>query len=88
LFFCSLFIAVKQKKKLADKEYNNKTDTSSKNSIFNLSYAGIVAFVGMSMVNSTIQIAPIMCLLVIYAAIVCSLLEPYTNSHTPNLFCK
>jgi O-antigen ligase len=76
LFFCSLFIAVKQKKKLADKEYNIKTDTSSKNSIFNLSYAGIVAFVGMSMVNSTIQIAPIMCLLVIYAAIVCSLLEP------------
>ena len=76
LFFCSLFIAVKQKKKLADKEYNIKTETSSKNSIFNLSYAGIVAFVGMSMVNSTIQIAPIMCLLVIYAAIVCSLLEP------------
>jgi len=67
-FFCSLLLALKKREKETVKE--------SKNSLFNLSYAGIFAFIGMSMVNSTIQIVPIMCLLIIYAAIICSTLEP------------
>lgn len=46
------------------------------NSILNLSYSGIVAFVVMSMVNSTIQIVSIMFLLIIYAAIICNSFKP------------
>ncbi|WP_188219432.1 O-antigen ligase family protein [Flavobacterium pokkalii] len=67
-FFGSLLLVVKKREK--------ETVTGCDNSIFNLSYAGIVAFIAMSMVNSTIQMVPIMCLLIIYAAIICSMLEP------------
>lgn len=71
-FFGSLLFAVKQRKEKDSGHPNPKTE----NSRFYLAYAGIVAFVGMSMVNSTMQIVPTMCLLVIYAAIVSSTLEP------------
>lgn len=68
LFLGSLVLAIKKRKK--------EPATRVNNSIFHLSYSGIVAFIVMSMVNSTIQIVPIMCLLIIYAAIICSRLEP------------
>lgn len=78
LFFGSLLSSVKKQKKTEIKEVNPGTGTATamKNSVFHLAYAGVVAFIGMSMVNSTIQIVPIMCLLIIYAAIVCSTLDP------------
>lgn len=73
LFFGSLLFAVKQRKK-TDGERPN--DPEAKNSFFNISYAGVIAFIVMSMVNSTIQIIPIMALLIIYAGIICSTLKP------------
>ncbi|MGO4772849.1 O-antigen ligase family protein [Flavobacterium sp. W22_SRS_FK3] len=73
LFFGSLLFAVKSRAKT---EVEKSDDVESKNSYFNISYAGIVAFIGVSMVNSTIQIIPIMTLLIIYAAIICSMLKP------------
>ena len=73
LFFGSLFFAVKRRTR-TDGEKTN--DPETKNSYFNISYAGVVAFVGMSMVNSTIQIIPIMALLIMHAAIICSTLKP------------
>lgn len=67
-FFVSLLLAVKKREK--------ETARAVGNSIFNLSYAAIVAFIAMSMVNSTIQIVPIMCLLIVYAAVLCSQIKP------------
>lgn len=72
-FFGSLLLSVKKE---TENVLKNEAATGFNNIIFNLSYAGMVAFIGMSMVNSTIQIIPIMCLLIIYAAIICSKLEP------------
>lgn len=68
LFLGSLVLVIKKREK--------ETATGFNNSVFNLSYAGIVAFIGISMVNSTIQIVPIMCIFIIYTAIICSVLEP------------
>ena len=68
LFLGSLVLVIKKREK--------ETATGLNNSVFNLSYAGIVAFIGISMVNSTIQIVPIMCIFIIYIAIICSVLEP------------
>ena len=73
LFFVSLLFAVKPRIK-TDVEKSN--DFEIKSSYFNISYAGIIAFIGVSMVNSTIQIIPIMTLLIIYASIICSMLKP------------
>lgn len=73
LFFGSLFFAVKRRTR-TDGEKTN--DPETKNSYFNISYAGVVAFVGMSMVNSTIQIISVMALLIMYTAIICSTLKP------------
>ncbi len=75
-FFASLLLTIKLSKKTDKNELNNEATTIIKNGAFNLSYAAIVGFIGMSMVNSTIQIVPIMCLLIIYAAIISSSLEP------------
>ncbi|MEO8236541.1 MAG: O-antigen ligase family protein [Flavobacterium sp.] len=73
LFFGSLFLTAKQRTGTDGKKSNNP---ETKNSYFNISYAGVIAFIGMSMVNSTIQIMPIMALLIIYSGIVCSTLKP------------
>ncbi|MDR7211872.1 O-antigen ligase family protein [Flavobacterium piscis] len=73
LFFGSLFFAVKRRTR-TDGEKSNGSEV--KNSYFNISYSGVIAFIGMSMVNSTVQIMPIMALLIIYAAIICSKLKP------------
>lgn len=71
-FFGSLLFAVKQKNRIHQNKLNLPENNDIKNSHFHLAYAGIVAFIGMSLVNSTMQIVPIMCLLVVYAAIICS----------------
>lgn len=76
LFFGSLLFAVKQKNRTNQNEQYLEAISQVKSSYFHLAYAGVIAFIGMSMVNSTMQIVPIMCLLVIYAAIVCSILKP------------
>ena len=76
LFFGSLLFALKQKNRINQKEQYLEAISQAKSSHFHLAYAGVVAFIGMSMVNSTMQIVPIMCLLVIYAAIICSTLGP------------
>lgn len=80
LFFRSLLITIKQRKKAIENKTNNTTNfdasTQAKNTYFNLSYAGVIAFVAMSMVNFTIQDIPVMSLLTLYAAIICSTLEP------------
>ena len=73
LFFGSLFFAAQQRTK-TDVERLNAFE--AKDSHFNISYAGVIAFIGMSMVNSTIQIMPIMALLIIYAGIICSTSKP------------
>lgn len=75
-FFISLLFAVKQKNRIHQNQLNLQENSDMENSSFHLAYAGIVAFIGMSMVNSTIQIVPIMCLLIVYAAIICSTLNP------------
>lgn len=76
LFFGSLLFAVKHNNRINQNKLNTEAIFQEKRSHFHLAYAGVVAFIGMSMVNSTIQIVPIMCLLIIYAAIVCSTLDP------------
>lgn len=67
LFFGALLLAGEKREK--------EIATRDNNSVFNVGYSGIVAFIVMSMVNSTIQIVPIMCLFIIYSAIVCSVHE-------------
>jgi len=69
-FFGSLLLSIKQRpnhNKVVVRE-----NTVAKSSNYHLAYAGIVAFIGMSMVNSTMQIVPVMSLLIVYAAIICS----------------
>lgn len=73
LFFGSLFLTAKQRIRTDDEKAN---EPETKNSYFNISYTGVLAFIGMSMVNSTIQIIPIMALLILYAGIICSTLKP------------
>lgn len=68
IFLGSLVLAIKKR--------NKELATGVNSSILHLSYSGIIAFIVMSMVNSTIQIVPIMCLFIIYTAIICSVLEP------------
>ena len=74
-FFASLIFTVRQKKR-----YLNPQETAhvpaAKNSFFNLAYAAIISFILMSMVNSTIQIIPIMCLMIIYSGLICSTVQP------------
>ncbi|CAA9198749.1 O-antigen ligase family protein [Flavobacterium collinsii] len=62
LFLGSLIIVVRQKK-------NNPKITASKNSLLNLTYAAILSFVSMAMVNFTIQSVPAMTMLSIFAAL-------------------
>ncbi|MFM9826138.1 O-antigen ligase family protein [Flavobacterium sp.] len=85
LFFGSLLLALKQRKKDIENKTNNinNVDATSqkKNSYFNLSYAGVIGFMAMSMVNFTIQNIPVMSLLTLYAAIICSMLEPIQLPH-------
>lgn len=76
LFFASLLLAIKKRKKTISDKLAVENPTNMTNRVFNLGYAGIIAFIAMSMVNSTVQIVPIMCLLIIYASIICSTLEP------------
>lgn len=75
LFFASLIFTIKQKKRIL-----NAAETTQepivKNSIYNLAYAGTISFIFMSMVNSTTEIIPLMCLMILYAAIICSEIQP------------
>jgi len=67
LFFGSLLFTIRKKEKTDLNEQD-----PAKRGFFNLAYAGTISFIVMSMVNSTIQIIPTMCLMVIYATIICS----------------
>ncbi|KAF2517208.1 O-antigen ligase family protein [Flavobacterium foetidum] len=71
LFFGSILLTLRRSK-VNQNDLNPNTDSHLQNSNFILAYAGIVSFIAMSMVNSTIQIVPAMCLCVIYTAIICS----------------
>jgi len=88
LFFVSLLLPIRNQTSLQNIPNDEKlAETINKsflsNDIVNLSYAGIIGFTAMSMINSTMQIVPIMCLLMIYAAIICSSLKPI---HLPAYF--
>lgn len=74
LFFGSLFFSIKQKNNTNLNDLNPEIDLQS-NRIFNLAFAGIASFTVMSMVNSTMQIVPVMCLCIVYSGIVCSTLN-------------
>ncbi|WP_281309614.1 O-antigen ligase family protein [Flavobacterium flavigenum] len=74
LFFGSLFFSIKQKNNTNLNDLNPEIDLQS-NRIFNLAFAGIASFTVMSMVNSTMQIVPVMCLCILYSAIICSALD-------------
>lgn len=74
LFFGSILFALKQKK-VNQTILKTETPFHPQNSYFNLAYASTVSFIAMSMVNSTIQIVPVMCLAIIYTAIICSTLK-------------
>lgn len=63
-----------------------KNVQENKNRYFNVSYAGIVAFIGISMINSTIGIVSIMGLLIIYAAVINNASAPLKLSLLPTLF--
>lgn len=77
LFFGSLLFTVKHKNRTSQNKLNLESEFQAKSSYFHLAYAGVVAFIGMSMVNSTMQIVPVMCLFVVYAAIICSTLKSF-----------
>jgi O-antigen ligase len=74
--FIALLLTIKQRQKNITDNITIEEKKQTADDIYNLSYAGVVAFIGMSMINSTIQIVPIMYLFIIYAAIICSKLEP------------
>ncbi|PXY45021.1 hypothetical protein DMB68_09915 [Flavobacterium hydrophilum] len=74
LFFGSLLFSLKQRNRINQDDINPDNDLQT-NSFFNLAYAGVVAFITMSMVNSTMQIVPVMCMGIIYASIICSTLK-------------
>ncbi len=74
LFFGSILFAHRQKNE-NQTVLNSEPALPTQKSYFNLAYTGVVSFVVMSMVNSTIQIVPVMCLTIIYTAIVCSPLK-------------
>lgn len=71
LFFGSLLWFIKPTNRNDEKEPIT-VFYPTKNSRFHLAYSGLIGFLGMSMVNSTFQIVPIMGLLTIYAALICS----------------
>ncbi|TDD98554.1 O-antigen ligase family protein [Flavobacterium cellulosilyticum] len=80
LFFGFLLCSHYDSKIDVGNEWDNSlcTDTSiqSKKTCYNLSYAGVITFLAMSMFNFSIQNVPVMCMLIVYAAIVCSTIKP------------
>jgi tetratricopeptide (TPR) repeat protein len=62
-----------------------KSLPKKKNRYFNVSYAGVVTFIGISMINSTIEIVSIMALLIIYAAMITNVSAPVKLSLLPTL---
>ncbi|WP_428232746.1 O-antigen ligase family protein [Flavobacterium sp.] len=76
-FFGSLIISVRQKKNPVKAVLaQEKTSADHSGSLYNLSYSGVVAFLSMGLVNFTIQSVPAMAMMTIYAAIICSIIEP------------
>lgn len=76
LFFGSLLFTIRRKNRDNPENSKDKITKVPENNFFNLGYAGTISFIAMSMVNSTTQIIPLMCLLMIYAAMICSTTEP------------
>ena len=71
LFFGSILLTFRRSK-INQNNLNTETDSHSRNNNFNLAYTGIVSFIAMSMINSTMQIVPVMCLCIVYTSIICS----------------
>ncbi|MBS7256361.1 O-antigen ligase family protein [Flavobacterium branchiicola] len=73
LFFWLLISALKVKRNINPQEIKPKIIDDS---YFNAAYAGVIAFIGISLVNSTIQVTPIMILLIMYAGLINTFLNP------------
>lgn len=73
MFFWSLISALKVKRDIRSQEIRKKIIDDS---YFNAAYAGVIAFIGISIVNSTIQVTPIMILLIMYAGLITTFLSP------------
>lgn len=86
LMCCFFGILVFSKKEQLVNGITKKNVPKNANRYFNVSYAGVVAFVGVSMINSTIGIVSIMALLIIYAAVIANVSAPLKSSLFPNLF--
>lgn len=84
LLFGSLLFSIRQKRKVNLNCTINphQDDLPAKNSVFHLAYAGVVGFITMSMFNFSIQAVPVMTLFIIYAAMICSQLDPISISST------
>lgn len=75
-FFTSLFLKIKNNKKDAENSVSPQTSRSSDKNIINVAYAGVGSFIAMSMVNSTLQIIPLVFMLILYAAMISSVQQP------------
>lgn len=85
LICCFFGILLFSKKEQLVIGITKKNVPESENRYFNVSYAGVVAFIGISMINSTIEIVSIMALLIIYAAVIANVSAPLKSSLFPNL---
>lgn len=85
LICCFFGILLFSRKEQLVIEITKKNVPENENRYFNVSYAGVVAFIGISMINSTIEIVSIMALLIIYAAVIANVSAPLKSSLFPNL---
>lgn len=75
-FFTSLFLRFKNEKTNIENSIPVQTVRSSNKKIMGVAYAGAGSFIAMSMVNSTLQIIPLIFMLIIYSSIISSMHQP------------
>ena len=76
LFFIALLFTCKEKRKIYVNPKEAGAVEGEKSNIFNVAYAGTIGFIIMSMVNSTLQVIPTMCLMIVYGSVLCSVIKP------------
>ncbi|MFH6991769.1 O-antigen ligase family protein [Flavobacterium sp. FlaQc-48] len=87
LFFGSLLFTIRQRKKIDTHEIDSIAEdvlsAKANDDYFNASYAAVIGFIAMSFFEFTMQAIPVMGLLTIYSAVVCSKLKPLQLSSKP-----
>nr|WP_236065602.1 O-antigen ligase family protein [Niastella soli] len=78
--FVSLILLYPKEHSSPDREQKRATDSQEESYAKVTAWAGVIAFVSMSMVNFTIQALPAMCVFLLFMAILCSPVLPIKSS--------